>query len=154
MKRYPIVFGLHDLIEGSGYLAAVAMDGRALLHEEDDGSVWVEGVNPGGFAGTGNNPAEALEGFRREYKAALYDMAEEATSFEVFRAQVQAFFDNQGEIPVREWMEAVEDVREGRVEAGWANRRPADSLRGVHVVEVGERSAKHNLLEMGAALGA
>jgi hypothetical protein len=154
MKRYPILFGLRDLIEGNGYLAAVATDGRALLHEEDDGSVWVEAVNPGGFAGTGNNPAEALESFRREYKAALYDMAEEARSCDDFRARVQAFFENQGEIPARDWAEAVEDVRKGRVEADWMNRRPADSALGVRVFEVEQPSARHNLLEVGAALAA
>lgn len=87
MKRYPLVFGLRDLIQGNGF-----------------------GINPGGFAGTGSSPAEALESFRREYKAALYDMAEEARDFEAFQAQVRSFFENSGEIPAREWDAAVRDV--------------------------------------------
>ena len=154
MKRYPLVFGLRDLIQGNGFLAGVDMEERALMHEEDDGYVWIEGINPGGFAGTGSNPAEALESFRREYKAALYDMAEEARDFEAFQGQVRSFFENTGEIPAREWDAAVRDVREGRVAVSWLNRRSADTPCHVRLVSIDQPSADNNRLEDGPALAA
>lgn len=70
MSDYPIIFGLRDHIEGDGFLAFVKVAGRALLHEEEDGDAWVEGVNPGGFVATGNSLVEALEEFRRSYTGA------------------------------------------------------------------------------------
>lgn len=71
MKRYSLVFALRNLIQGDGFLAGADMEGSALVHEEGHSYIWIEGINPGGFAGTGRNPAEALKSFRRDYKAAL-----------------------------------------------------------------------------------
>jgi hypothetical protein len=60
----------------------------------------------------------------------LFDIASDTDSFEAFRREVEAFFDNAGETPLREWNEAVEDVRAGRLDADWLVRRPADSRLG------------------------
>jgi len=153
MSRYPIVFGLRDIIQGNGFLAGVAVEGRALLHEEE-GGVWVEGVNPGGFVATGHSVAEALEEFRRSYTAILFDIAEDAESFESFQEQCQAFFDGSAETPVREWEQAVEDVRAGRISADWLGRRSAESPRGIVVARIDEPSVENNRVEEGAALAA
>lgn len=154
MKRYPLLFGLRDVVQGNGFLAGVGLAGRALLHEEAEGDVWVEGVNPGGFSGTGSSPVEALEDFRRSYTALLFDIASDTDSFEAFRREVEAFFDNAGETPLREWNEAVEDVRAGRLDADWLVRRPADSRLGVRVDRIDHLAAANNALEEGPALAA
>lgn len=56
MTHYPLLFARHELIEGNGFIARVAVSGRALLSEED-GEFWVEGINPGGFSAKGQSPA-------------------------------------------------------------------------------------------------
>lgn len=154
MSHYPILFGLRDIIQGNGFLAVVAVQGRALLHDEANGEVWVEGVNPGGFAATGNSVAEALEDFRRSYRAILFDIAEDAASFEIFEEQVKAFFDASPEALEREWQQAVEDLRAGRLTADWLGRRSADLPRVITVVRLDEPSAENNEMEEGAALAA
>lgn len=154
MSSYPIIFGLRDYIQGNGFLAVVAVEGRALLHEEEEGGAWVEGVNPGGFAATGHSVAEALEEFRRSYTAILFDIAEDATSFESFEEQCSRFFNGSAEIPAREWEQAVEDVRSGRISADWLGRRPADSPRSIAVVRLDKPSVQNNQVEEGAALAA
>lgn len=154
MKRYPIIFGLRDVVLGDGYLAGVAVDGRALLHEEDDGYVWVEGVNPGGVTGTGNSHTEALEDFRKNYRGALYDIALEASNFKAFRREVKEFFENTGDLPVRDWEEAVEDVRAGKITADWLSRRSAETRFGIRVAEFRKPAASKNEVEQGSALAA
>ena len=78
MSNYPIIFGFRDLVQGDGYLAGIAVEGRALMHEDEDGSYWIEGVNPGGFSAVGKSPAAVLESFRRSYREILFDIATEA----------------------------------------------------------------------------
>lgn len=154
MKHYPIIFGLRDVVQGEGYIAGVAVDGRALMHEEADGYVWVEGVNPGGFSGTGNGHAEALEEFRKAYRAALYDIALDATDFGEFKKAVEAFFSNAGAIPRQDWEEAVHEVRAGRIAADWLGKRPADTPIKIEVVQLEKPSARKNEVEEGSALAA
>jgi hypothetical protein len=84
----------------------------------------------------------------------LFDIASDADSFEAFRREVEAFFDNAGETPLREWNEAVEDVRAGRLDADWLVRRPADSRLGVRVDRIDRLAAANNALEEGPALAA
>jgi hypothetical protein len=47
MTCYPLLFARRELVEGNGFVARVAVSGRALLTDEE-GEVWVEGINPGG----------------------------------------------------------------------------------------------------------
>jgi predicted RNase H-like HicB family nuclease len=154
MSSYPIIFGLRDYIQGNDFLAVVAVEGRALLHEEEEGGAWVEGVNPGGFVATGNSVAEALEEFRRSYTAILFDIAEDAETFESFREQCTRFFEGSAEITAREWEQAVEDVRAGRISADWLGRRSAESPRGIAVARMDRPSVQNNRVEEGAALAA
>lgn len=157
MTDTPIFFGWRDRIEGDGFVAGVSVHGRAVIHAEDDGYVWVEGVNPGGFAGTGLNQAEALEDFRRSYLGVLYDLATEAAQFDAFRSGVEAFFANCGPELAAAWDTAVEGVRRGAVdESEWLRRKPADETPCTVVVEPieGRPRATNNRLDEGPALAA
>lgn len=154
MKRYPIIFGLRDLIQGNGFVAGVAVDGRALLHEEDDGSFWAEGVNPAGFVATGASAAAALGEFRRSYTAILFDIAEDAESFERFEEQVERFFHGSADVVEQEWNDAVDDVRQGRVSAEWLVQQSAESPRGIRVARIDQPAAENNEVEAGTALAA
>lgn len=148
MTRYPLLFGRHELVEGNGFVARVAVSGRALLIEED-GEVWVEGVSPGGFAASGESRGEALAQFSRAFQAVLFDIAAEAIRFEEFREGVEKFFAETNAPALREWEEAVQQVRAGKVDTDWLKTRPAESQLGVEVVEVNQPAAIHN--ELGEA---
>lgn len=152
MTRYPLLFSRRELVEGNGFVARVAVSGRALLTEED-GEVWVEGVNPGGFAAGGKSPGEALAEFSSAFRSILFDIAADADRFEDFRDEIQKFFQETSPPGLREWEEAVQEVRAGRISAEWLKKRPAESKLGVEVVEVSVPVATNN--ELGdAALAA
>ena len=149
MTQYPLIFGLPELVEGNGFVARVVVSGRALLSEEE-GEVWVEGINPGGFAAKGQNPSEALAEFRSAFKAVLFDIASGAMSFGDFRDEVQRFFNETNEVALKEWEEAVQRVRAGELDTPeWLNKRSAETGLGIEVIEVSRPAAMHN--DMGEA---
>ena len=134
MTEYPLLFGRRELVEGNGFVARVAVSGRALLVDED-GEFWVEGTNPGGFAASGKSPTEALAEFGSAFRAVLFDIASDAGTFRDFRDEVQRFFEETNVPASREWEEAVRRVKAGQLEADWLSKRPADTKLGVEVVQ-------------------
>ena len=109
------MFSFRDPIVCNGFVAAVAMDGCALLSEEDDQEVWVYGVQPGGLAGGGLQRAVALNEFKKGYMSVLFDIASEATSFVEFKAAVTAFFNEVNEVNQAQWARALDEVRKNNV---------------------------------------
>ena len=103
MKYYPLLFGRRELVEGNGFVARVAVTGRALLSEESENEFWVEGINPGGIAGKGQNPSEAVADFCVAFRAVLFDIASDAESFQAFHDEVQRFFQETNAPALREW---------------------------------------------------
>ena len=152
MTRYPLLFGLRELVEGDGYIARVSVSGRALLVDQD-GEVWVEGVNPGGFSAKGVSHGEALAEFGSAFRTILFDIASGAGSFPEFRAEVQKFFDDTNVPAAREWEEAVQRVKAGQLDADWLNKRPAETKLGIEITEVSQPAAANNEVG-GAALAA
>jgi len=88
---HPLVFTLHDVVTGCGFLAGIIVTGKAVM-EHEDGKWWMYGVCPGTVAGSGETPREAFVDFRNRYKETLFDIAEECTNFLGFRKAVQEFF--------------------------------------------------------------
>lgn len=136
MTRYPLLFGFRDLIAGNGFVAGVALNGRALLAEEDDKDFWMYGVNPGGLAAGGSTAPEALSEFRKDYRLVLFDIATEAASFEDFERAVSEFFNAINKPTALEWEEAVVEVRSGRVDADWLPKRRAETRLYVEVAKL------------------
>lgn len=147
--RYPLLFGLRELVEGNGFIARVAVSGRALL-SEDEGEVWLEGINPGGFAAKGQNPSEAVAEFCSAFRAVLFDIASDATTFQNFRDEAQRFFDDTNTAALRDWQEAVERVRAGQIEVDWLIKKPAETRLGIEVTEVSRPEATNNELSEAA----
>jgi hypothetical protein len=143
MTNYPLLFGRHEKVEGDGFIARVAVAGRVLLTDED-GEFWVEGVNPGGLAASGGSANEALAQFGRDFLAVLYDIASDAKSFEHFREQVEKFFNDTSTPALRDWEEAVRQVRMGQLDAAWLAKRPAESRLGIQVTLFSQPSATNN----------
>ncbi|HYN22386.1 MAG TPA: hypothetical protein VE078_15605 [Thermoanaerobaculia bacterium] len=140
------------MVEGNGFVAGVIIAGRALVIEEE-GRFWVEGVNPGGFSAGGDSRQGALFELGSELRAVLFDFAADSGSFEEFRASVEQFFHETSAMVLKEWEEAVEEIRAGKVTADWLKTRPADSPLSVVVVLVRKPQA-HNNRESEAAIAA
>lgn len=152
MTHYPLLFGGRELVEGNGFIARVTVSGRALLTEEN-GEVWVEGINPGGFSARGANPNEALAEFYSAFRAVLFDIASDARGFQDFSDEVQRFFHETSLPASQEWEQAVQRVKAGQLDAEWLNKRPAETKLGIEVTEVSRPAATNN--ELGdAALAA
>lgn len=147
--HYPLLFGLRELVEGNGFIARVAVFGRALL-SEDDGEVWLEGINPGGFAARGQSPGEALAEICSAFRAILFDIASDAANFQGFHDEVERFFNDTNTAALRDWQEAVERVRAEQIEVDWLNKKPAETRLGIEVTEVSRPAATNNELSEAA----
>jgi hypothetical protein len=138
--RYPLLFSFRDKVAGKGFLADITVHGRALAVEED-GCWWIRGVQPGGLADGGQTFLEAYAAFRDDFRAVLFDIAEEAKSFWAFKEEVDRFFAETDE--EAEWHAAVQAVRdkvvrpEGlQVEGTGLRQEPAEKPRYIEVREV------------------
>jgi hypothetical protein len=115
MPNYPLMFTFRDAISGNGFLAGITVSGRALMvHEDDDW--WIYGVRPGAIAESGQTPQEAFLRFRNTYKTVLFDMAEEFTSFDSLKNEVERFYHEPDKEEERRWTEAFQDLRSGKTQ--------------------------------------
>lgn len=126
MQKIPLYFDLEKIVNGGTFTAAVRLRGRITGVEEEDGSVWMYGVNPAGLACPGEDLGTAYAGFRRALGATLTDFAEWAPDFAQFRDELEAFFGGTAEDLVSEWSAARQEIRDGFVpESDW-HRETAD----------------------------
>ncbi len=58
---------------------------------------------------------EAFSNFRNTHKKALFDIAEEATNFDAFAAEVERFFRETNVAEEKRWEEAVQAFRSGKI---------------------------------------
>lgn len=146
MRRYPLLFGFRELVAGNGFVAGVAIDGRALLVDEGDG-FWMYGVNPGGVAAGGSSIGDAQAEFRSTCRSVLFDIAGEAESFQEFQDQLGRFFQETNRPTLAEWEDAVKAVRTGEVTADWLPKKSADSQIGLQVQLVEHPEPSVNALD-------
>jgi len=109
MKAYPLLFSFRDLIAGKGFVAHVAIDGRALLRVESGEGCWVDGVQPGALADGAAEQAAALSAFKDRYQSVLFDIAQAATSYDEFERDVREFFAQSSD--ETEWQAALDEAR-------------------------------------------
>lgn len=114
MPEFPLIFGFRTSVMGSGFLAGVQVDGRALLVEQD-GEWWAYGVVPGAFAASGATPLGAYQALRQAMQQVLFDSASLATSFEAFKADVTDIYAQQDPSDAERWQAARLAIREGKV---------------------------------------
>ena len=113
MTTYPLLFGFRDLVAGRGFFAEIAVDGRAILVEEEDASFWMYGVNPGAIAAGGDCTGAARSEFRSLYRSVLFDFAGVAEDFAELKQLVADFFNQTNEDNEARWAAAVKQVRAG-----------------------------------------
>ena len=112
--HYPLIFTYKDAVSGNGFLAGVLVTGRALITKEDD--QWcMYGVTPAGIAETGSTAIETFKSFRERYRAVLYDIAAEVSSFDAFQAEVNNFFAEGDPREEELWVEAHRLLKSGEV---------------------------------------
>ena len=134
---HPLVFTLQDVITGCGFLAGIVVTGKAVM-EQEDGKWWMYGVCPGAVAGSGDTPNEAFVDFRNRYKEALFDMAEEFSSFLLFRKAVQEFFDQEDVRENARWDEGLKILRQNEdgiseVFKKLPRKQPGDYKLGIRI---------------------
>ena len=132
MTKYPLLFTFRDKIEGRDFVAEVVAHGRVLAVEEQEGW-WLYGVQPGDLAESGTTAQEAVAAFRKTFTEILLDIVTSVTDVSALRDEVQRWFAAVNEPTEREWREAVEEVRAGRVTAE-LQKESAESPRWVEVV--------------------
>lgn len=128
MSQYPLFFAYRDYIYGNGFLADVTSHGRILCVEEE-GEVWVYGVEPGGLAASGNTVKEALRAYRTTFTNILVDLAADAGSLDAFRDVVRASFHEVNASFESDWKAAVEAVRAGTISLADTPTENADTAR-------------------------
>ncbi len=116
MTAFPLIYGFRDAVSGHDFLAGVAIDGRALVVQEDTDEWWMYGVTPGGLAGWGKTLHEAHAAFRDAYRKALFDIAQLSRDFDAFRAEVERFYGESDDEDAARWSEAARAIRNGKLE--------------------------------------
>lgn len=87
----------------------VAMEGRALGSTEPEGDYWIYGINPGGMAAGGEGLEQAMPEFVERLRLVLEDFANEATSVEAFRIEVERFYLECDAESIKEWDDAASE---------------------------------------------
>lgn len=118
MTALPLIFGFRDALSGNGFLAGVAINGRALMVEEGENDWWMYGVQPGGICAGGSTFNEAHSAFREMYRKALFDMAGLCEDFTSFEAEVRRFCSETDDEDAARWLEAAHAIRKGDLDPG------------------------------------
>ncbi|HVR10405.1 MAG TPA: hypothetical protein VMW75_20330 [Thermoanaerobaculia bacterium] len=150
MTHYPILFSRRDVVKARDYTAGVIVAGRILVTEED-GEFWAEGVNPGGMAAEGDSTETALCALCDSYHKVLLDIAEDAPSFESFKKAVERFFADTNMTALKEWEEAVLQVRAGKLTLDSMGKRPSESPIGIRVLPLDKGNARQEEEEVSDA---
>lgn len=132
-SAWPLLFTYSGPIIGRGFLASVRFCGRLLSHQEPEG-VWIDGVNPGGFAVGGADFAAANLELREALTKILVDYAFEADTFEAFQAAVERFYYETDSDTVALWDDALTALRAGTLAVpDGLPRRPLTWACDIHV---------------------
>ena len=115
MNNLPLLFNYLDTIPYKGNLFEFSVQGRILLAKEEDGEIWVYGVNPGGLAGGGDTIEEAISNFRNNYRTMLFDLSAEAFDIDSLKNEVEKFIYQENSFNAEAWEKAVEEVRKNNV---------------------------------------
>lgn len=135
--NYPLFPSYQGAVIGKGFVADISARGRILASLDAEGW-WLYGVNPGAVAADGHSLEDAHAQIRETLRLVFIDFAEEAQSFDEFKARVTLFFDETGDDAVEDWKAAVEAIRG----SGGANiglpRAPAESSVFIVVSEIAQ----------------
>ena len=150
MQRLPLYFDLRVVVDGDGFLASVGMRGR-ITCEEEFGSTWMYGVNPGGLAENGEDLESAYANFRRALTEIIGDSARQAADFGAFRADIEEFLSGTTEDIVAEWVDARRRIRAGSIPDLSLPQETADLEPVLHMQDLTRQGARRHTVTEGAA---
>jgi hypothetical protein len=146
MKNYPLLCGFRELVAGKGFVASVAIDGRALAVEDDDGW-WLYGVNPGAIAESGKTLLEAHAALLRSFRGYVAEVAGEAADFSTFKQEVDRFYNQSDPETASEWEAALAKVRAGHLALNQlAKVETRKAPRGIRINQIARPTPKANEL--------
>jgi len=157
MATYPLLFTFLEKVEGNGFLADVAVHGRLLAVEEEDGVWWMNGVQPGGVAAHGATRAEAYAEFRKTLMHVLFDIATQSRTFFDFRKAAMKFFEEVNRPTLVEWDQARQLVRAGKLTIDGMRRETAEAPRRIEIKQkqhLKDFKAKDNATDPGETVAA
>jgi len=108
----PLYFRFRTPVYGRGFAVDVHIRGRITCVEEY-GATCIYGVNPGGLAAGGEDMNSACLDFKSGLAATLFDLAEDADTFDEFKAAANDFVAATDEESVAEWERARSGIRAG-----------------------------------------
>ena len=138
MTRYPMFFKQGGLVAGCDFIASVTIHGRCLLEDTDPTFYSFFGVNPGAVAGDGTTVDEALRNFLDNVRLNVFDISDRSKTFEEFEANIRAFFEAANASTEKQWIEAVQEVRSGKLELEGFRKEDGDSRGAASVQLVAE----------------
>lgn len=150
MQRLPLYFDLRVVVPGDGFLASVGMRGR-IACEEEFGSTWMYGVNPGGLAENGEDLESAYANFRRALTEIIGDSARQAADFGAFRADIEEFLSGTTEEIVAEWVDARRRIRAGSIPNLSLPQETADLEPVLHMQDSTRHGVRHSTVTEGAS---
>ena len=151
MDRLPLLFTFKDRVEGNGFLADIEAQGRVLAvrGSEEEGEVWMNGVQPGGIAEGGESEKKAYRAFKNIYKSVLFDIALEAKNFDEFKSEAENFFTQVCRPIEKEWWNAVKQVRKEKYrEEGLRKKSAKKTEVKITVTDVKQFTPEHNIIDI------
>lgn len=116
-NAWPLIFKFRGPVFGKAFVAVVEFHGRVLARSEGEpGEVSIEGVHPGGFAVAPQTLRASPLELQKILIGILFDIAEEADTFEAFKAEVETFFWTTDAETQGEWDACVKEVRNGSLQ--------------------------------------
>lgn len=139
--QYPLLCAFPETIISNGFDARIEVNARVLAVEDEPGSWWIYGVNPGAIAETGSSLHSAVRAFRERLQHVLEDYATEWSDFESFKRHVEEFFNTCDSETENEWLAAREAVRAGRVDLPDMRRVTEESPQRINIRLIERRPA-------------
>ena len=113
MNVWPLVFSYRGVIRGAGFTARIHAVSRVLAEEQEDGSIWLNGAEPGGVAIGGDDFDSAHVKLKAMFNDIVWDTAEEAVDLDGFREAMDRFFRDVDRPVNAQWQTAWMANRQG-----------------------------------------
>ena len=157
-QTLPLLFTFSQTVVGNGFVAAVRMNGRALLELDrvgDSDESWITGVAPVGVSGGGADRGVAFRVLRKAWTEVVFDIAERAADFPKFEQLCSEFLGaNQADI-TKLWSDAVEMVRKQQYKDPSLRSGDADQQVTFLIEDLSQlMRANHNEVDSGPMVAA
>ena len=116
LRLWPLVFRYGGIVNGNGFIAKVEAVNRILAEENDTGEIWLNGAAPGGLAAGGPNLQSASRAYQDLFSNYLSDAAEEAETFEAYRAEMDRFLLDRDRLVHDVWAMQWKASQEGQLD--------------------------------------